>query len=204
MIKQLLQTVATFLFPVRSRGTGNIVEIGCRTNRCRVRVSGNNNVIRIDSSCHFSNSEIFLTGDNNVLVIEAGVRLLGPCRIIMEGNAKVRIGRGSGIRGVEILAKSSDIDIGERTMFSRGITVRNHDSHLIFAKGGTEQLNQPRDIIIGDHVWVGQNATILKGVEIGRDSVIAFGSVVTKGCLPNSIVAGNPATVVKENIDWNY
>src|SRR5207237_3719824 len=52
-------------------------------------------------------------------------------------------------------------------------------------------------VIIGDNVWIGMNATILKGVSIGQNSVVAAGSVVTKSVPANVVVAGNPAVVVK-------
>src|SRR5262249_61386983 len=51
---------------------------------------------------------------------------------------------------------------------------------------------------ICDNVWIGMNAVILKGVTIGENSVVAAGSVVTKSIEPNVVVAGNPATVVKQ------
>jgi acetyltransferase-like isoleucine patch superfamily enzyme len=53
-------------------------------------------------------------------------------------------------------------------------------------------------VIIADNVWIGMNATILKGVTIGENSVVAAGSVVSKSVPPNTVVAGNPAVVVKE------
>lgn len=54
-----------------------------------------------------------------------------------------------------------------------------------------------KDVIIEDGVWVGCNVTILKGVHIGKGSVIAAGSIVTKDVPPYSIVGGNPAKVIK-------
>jgi acetyltransferase-like isoleucine patch superfamily enzyme len=57
----------------------------------------------------------------------------------------------------------------------------------------------PREIEIGDDVWLGANALILKGVKIGRGSIVAAGAVVTKGEYPEkSVIAGNPARVVKQ------
>ena len=50
---------------------------------------------------------------------------------------------------------------------------------------------------IGDNVWIGMGAVILKGVTIGDNSVVAAGAIVTKSIPANTIVAGNPAEVVK-------
>jgi len=50
---------------------------------------------------------------------------------------------------------------------------------------------------IADNVWIGMNATILKGVTIGENSVVAAGAIVTKSVPANAIVAGNPAVVVR-------
>ena len=89
-------------------------------------------------------------------------------------------------------------------MFSYGIKVRNHDSHKVFNLGETIQSNPPGDIKIGRHAWICQDAAILKGVEIGDDSIVAFGAIATKSCPPNSILAGNPAKIVKTGITWDY
>ena len=59
-----------------------------------------------------------------------------------------------------------------------------------------------KPIEIGDHVWIGLRAIILKGVKIGNGSVIAAGAVVTRDVPPYSLVAGVPARVIKENIYW--
>lgn len=52
-------------------------------------------------------------------------------------------------------------------------------------------------IVIEDDVWIGERSTILKGVTVGKGSIVASNSVVTKNVPPMSIVAGNPARVVK-------
>lgn len=58
-----------------------------------------------------------------------------------------------------------------------------------------------KPIVIHDNVWIGRNSIINKGVTIGENSIVAAGSIVTKDVPANSIVAGNPAKVVKTDID---
>ena len=129
---------------------------------------------------------------------------MGPCKIIMGGNATLHIKWNAGIRGVEFNLNGANIEVGELCMFSYGVTLRNHDSHKILDAHTGEIMNPAKDIVLGRHVWIGQNATILKGCNIGDDSVIGFGSIVTKSCGPGSVMTGIPAKIVKENIRWDY
>jgi acetyltransferase-like isoleucine patch superfamily enzyme len=59
-----------------------------------------------------------------------------------------------------------------------------------------------KPISIGDHVWIGNGATILKGVNIGGGSVVGTEAVITKDVPENSIAVGNPGKIVRENIRW--
>jgi acetyltransferase-like isoleucine patch superfamily enzyme len=63
--------------------------------------------------------------------------------------------------------------------------------------------NAVGDVIIGDHTWISQNVTLLKGANIGDHSVVGFGSVCSKPYPDNCIIAGVPGTVIKHNIDWD-
>lgn len=56
-----------------------------------------------------------------------------------------------------------------------------------------------KEISIGDNVWIGNNVIILKGVNIGDNSIIAAGSIVNKDVSPNTIVGGNPIKILKSN-----
>ena len=56
----------------------------------------------------------------------------------------------------------------------------------------------PKRVKLGNNVWIGSNVTILPGVTIGDGAIVGAGSVVTKDVLKNTIVAGNPAKIIKE------
>ena len=88
-------------------------------------------------------------------------------------------------------------------MFATDIIIRLSDFHTIIDNKTNKVINYGKDIIIEDNVWIAQNVTVLKGVNIAKNSVIGVGSVVTKDCNnQNSIYAGIPAKMIKTNIAW--
>ena len=91
-------------------------------------------------------------------------------------------------------------------MFSEDISVRNTDGHPIYDAETSACLNKVQTgngIDIGDHVWIGKGATILKNAAVADNSIIGTQAVVTKRFSEqNSVVAGNPAKIVKRSIKW--
>ena len=196
-----LRVIYRRLRPTIVNGKNNTVAIKSKRHDFRVRIDGNNNTIDIGEGSRLKNTRIQVYGDNNHIIAEDGSKFDGPCSITLEGNATLYIGRNSGIRGVTFVLKDANKTVGRNCMFSYDILVRNNDSHKVLDSEGNVT-NQAQDIVINDHVWLCERSSILKGVTIGADSIIAFGAVVTKDCPPNSIMAGNPARVVKQDINW--
>ncbi|MBQ8465857.1 MAG: acyltransferase [Alphaproteobacteria bacterium] len=79
--------------------------------------------------------------------------------------------------------------------------IYNTDYHPIYDFSG-KRLNYNKDVFIDDDVWVGRKTAVLKGVNIGKGSILGFGTIVSKDVPPHCIVAGQPARIVKENVVW--
>lgn len=95
---------------------------------------------------------------------------------------------------------SERISIGEKTIIASNvmITTENHGINPELEIPYSDQKLINKQVTIGKNVWIGQNVIILPGVNIGDNSVIAAGSIVTKNVEPYSLVAGNPAKPIKK------
>ena len=172
-------------------------------------VNGSNNQILIGKNCVIRDTTFFINGNNNVICLENNVSVYGAEFHIEQDNNCLNIKKGTTFHGrngypVHIaLDEGSSITINEDCMFSNGIQIRSTDSHSIIDSTG-KRINYAEDITIGEHCWIGLGCIILKGTTIAPHTVVAAGSICTteyhKG---NCIIAGNPAKVVKENIDWD-
>ena len=119
------------------------------------------------------------------------------CFVILYENAVLNLGHNSFINnGGRLICKQS-ITIGNHTYIGLNVEIRDTDSHTIV---GRESI---APVIIGDNVWIGSGAIILKGVTIGNGSVIGAGSVVTDDIPPRCLAVGTPAKVIRENIEWH-
>lgn len=169
--------------------------------------------LNIDSNAILDLKSVLQLGFNEFKDSQLETRLLisKGSRIIV--NKKFTVYAGSDIRiyngGVLILdggycnnnvqiTCSEKITIGEGCAIARDVIIRDYDAHKLTSTEST--VSKP--ISIGNKVWIGNRAIILKGVTIGNGSIIAAGSVVTKNVPDNSIVAGNPAKVIRENVTW--
>jgi acetyltransferase-like isoleucine patch superfamily enzyme len=143
------------------------------------------------------------------------------CRIVFERNTgTVSIGHDTYIGGSQIIC-AKKIEIGSNVLVSWGCTIVDHDSHSLdwrqraedvrkwregLLAGGLEKAAELKDwdavemapVRIADKAWLGMNVTVLKGVTIGQGAVVAAGSMVTKNVPPWTLVAGNPAGIIKE------
>ncbi|MGN7387712.1 acyltransferase [Sporosarcina sp. SAFN-015] len=118
--------------------------------------------------------------------------------IIVNNNANLYIGDNTYIAGDSKIYAVKEIRIGSDCALSWGLTIIDSDFHTLLP----DQKEKVNSISIGNHVWIGCNVTVLKGVTIGDNSVVAANSVVNKDVPPNTLVGGSPAEVIKTDVDW--
>lgn len=117
-------------------------------------------------------------------------------------NAYLLIGDNVGMSHTAINCQKG-IKIGNNVMIGGGVCIYDTDFHSLKAElrnvsSQDKKYALRQEIIIQDNVFIGANSTILKGVEIGFNSIIGASSVVTKSIGPNEIWAGNPAKFIKK------
>ena len=123
-------------------------------------------------------------------------------------DAVITIGKRVFMGGTLIAAQR--IEIGDDVMISWGVTIADHNSHALSfsqrAKDVMDWRSGKKDwtyvkmapVMIESKVWIGFNAIVLKGVTIGEGAVVGAGAVVTKDVPPWTVVAGNPAKIIRE------
>lgn len=146
------------------------------------------------------------------VILESHSEIFGTIYAVKDGI--VRMGEWSKIGPGCVIEAVNKVEIGKDTAIGANVTIRDNNSHPIsptyrrmmrhtahgsIERSSTRSISKP--IIIGENVWIGEGARICKGVTIGDNAVIAACSVVTKNVPANAVAAGNPAKIVKENID---
>jgi len=114
-----------------------------------------------------------------------------------DGPAKIRIGSRTYIGDRTEIHAGQSVTIGDGCDISWDCCIMDRDYHKL---GSEKEIFAP--VTIGNHVWIGCKSTILKGVTVGDGAVIAAGSVVTRDVPPRTLVGGNPARVLKEEVEW--
>ena len=140
----------------------------------------------------------FQVGKNGCFIAGYNVRISRGCKLFVNGT--LSIGHLTYINPMSMILAQTRVTIGEHCAISWNFQALDSDLHTVMTDGVEGTTSAP--ISIGDHVWIGANVTILKGVDIGRNSIIAAGSVVTKSFPPGSLIGGNPARLIRSGVNW--
>ena len=143
------------------------------------------------------------------LLVEDGATLAteGPVKVFY--GADIEVFRGARLvlkggiaanTGFTVICGDS-IEIGKDVQIGRGVTIRdNHGGHYLNRAG----FKDTRPVVIGDKVWLCEGCTIMPGVKIGEGAIVGAHAFVTANVPAHTMVSGNPATVVDEDILWKY
>lgn len=135
--------------------------------------------------------------ENSILEVDRHFSIHSNARVSVASGARLCLGSGY-INSNAAIACFKAITIGYDVAIAENVVIRDSDNHEI--KDGKHVRTQP--VVIGNHVWIGMNSIILKGVTLGDGCIVAAGSVVTRSFPQNSLIGGVPARILKENIQW--
>jgi len=166
-----------------------------------IRIAANAS-LSFGKNCGVGNAaRIFVNSDWH---IDDHVKIAGDCAIFArepQMKGRLVIGSGSHIGDSTIIDVSDDITIGSEVALGPRCTLYTHDHDYmtdhVAAWKGPLKLGK---IHIEDGAWIGSSVTILPNVRIGKRAIVAAGAVVTKDVLPDVIVGGVPAKVIKQSI----
>jgi len=159
----------------------------------KIRLTNSGSLLRASSG-------ITIIKKNAAIKLGRKVQLYKGVKLSAFGNenfSEIIIGNNTSIGDRTEIHAGKKVEIGDRCNISWDVCIMDRDYHKF--NSPTEEI---KPVKIGNDVWIGCNVLILKGVTIGDGAVIAAGSVVTKDVAPKTLVGGNPAKLIKEDIYW--
>lgn len=168
-------------------------------------IDGKGNSILINTGRIYKDVTIHIIGNNNKIKIEEG-GWIERLELRIDGEkGMIKIGKNTTIEEAVIDAsEGSKVVIGRECMISYGVDIRSNDGHgIYFLDNLQERINKSKNVLIGDHVWIGKNVQCLKGTVVRDNSIIGAGSLVTKKFKDaNVIIVGRPAEIKQRGITW--
>lgn len=175
-------------------------------------------IITVNGNCHNFGPTAHISmvdgSDKEDIFIDNYVDIYGT--LISQSHGKISIGKYSRISRNTSIQCVDSITIGNHVVISRESVIsdsNNHPLSVLFRRVWTMHFRDldsemhlykyasHKPIVINDNVWIGERSRICKGVTIGKNCVIGANSIVTKDIPDNCIAVGNPAKVVKTDID---
>ena len=175
--------------------------------KSNIKVKGKKNSIDLRKSATLKRTKITIHGNNNLVIIGENVKVYENCEFLIEGdNCVINIGNKTTIGSANIFCGegNSSISIDEDCILSRDVSINTSDFHSIIDIKLNKRINRPKNILIGNHVWIGFNTTITKGTILNKNSIVASRAVVGGKKFPSNVILGGiPSKVIKENITWD-
>lgn len=172
-----------------------------------IHILGNNNKVILHYPIKAMNSFIFIASDNSLVDIGTSICLANLNIDCNNGtHQQCIIGPNTTVYGMTIkLCEKAVVNIGADCMFSNYINIWASDGHsIIDIKTGKILNHSDTPVIIGNHVWIGEGVKISKKTHIHDNCIVGMGAICTKDYKKtNVIIAGNPAKIIRENVNWD-
>lgn len=125
-------------------------------------------------------------------------RVIAADEVELQSSGKLTIGANTTINRYSRIVAFEQIEMGDNVMLAQFVTIVDHDHKFSSSDNGLAfDGYETKPVRIGNNVWVGEKASILKGCTVGDNVIIAAHSLVNKDVPPNSVVGGVPAKVLK-------
>jgi acetyltransferase-like isoleucine patch superfamily enzyme len=189
---------------ITDRGSNNLLVINKRCGRLKdnpqIVFNGSDNLVVIDERSAFRGRVI--CGSECLCVLMGHQSALNLSADLYEGGALIW-GCGSRTYGCRIWVHGRKlVAIGDDCLFSEGISIRTSDHHSIIDLETFEPTNEPDNVVLEKHVWIGPGVTLTRGVRIGKGAIVGAGSLVTKAVPSAEMWAGVPAKCIRQNVSW--
>ena len=195
---------STFVLNKVKIDKGNNVSLfNAYISRLCINLIGAANKVIVEEG-RYVRGEILISGHRNKIVVKEGA-CLANTRLILRGNdCSIYIGKDvtAGSLFMTCMGKDNYIHIGNDCMLSEGVDIWATDSHVIIDEISNDVVNHSKPVTIGNHVWLGKDCAILKGVTIGDGAIVGMRSLVTKDIARHTLNVGMPAKQIKENVTW--
>lgn len=173
-----------------------------------IYIEGDNNIIKIAHK-NFKNTKIDIRNNDATLVFKETKRTIKYSQIfVMHGKSQyLEFGKNISVEGAKIFLneENSAFIVGDESMLSAEIVVWATDGHSIIDKKSQKLLNKvSQSVRIGDYCWIGYGVYLLKGANLPNHTIVGANSVVVNGFNEEyTIMAGNPAKVIKKDVYWD-
>jgi acetyltransferase-like isoleucine patch superfamily enzyme len=192
---------------VEDQGCNNVLEILSDIPPAKgghIVFTGSNSRVVIGPGCKASKVK-FIIGEDSEVSIGSNCKIAAT-EIMIKHNGHVHIGNNVSFtwHAKIYLHEPSNFRLGSRSLIASNTLFTTSDMHSIIDLASGARINPPDDIDIGEHVWIGAHATVLRGVSIGNDSVVGMSSLVTRSIPAHCVAAGIPARVIRQGVTWKF
>ncbi len=200
------------------RNETNIIQIPtCCQKYVNLSIIGSNNTVVVEKLNYASKGSVNITiiGDNCNVILNKNISINSSISIVIGNDHKnftsvkdvyVEIGTNTTFESMSLVTFNSGsvVTIGSNCMFANNVTLMHTDSHPIYNIDTNKIVNYVSEMRVGNNCWLGNHVTLLKNSVLPDNTIVGLGAIVTKSFDKQyTILAGNPAKIVKENIFWD-